>query len=278
MNWRGHPLNSPANLHSNDRKCHVLALNPLSKQNPDQRRASEEDVLMREVDEAVRQDQFADFAQRYGKPIVAAVVLGLAAFGGYLFWDHRQEAALETESETLVGALDQLQSGNFGSATERLEPLAAEEGGAATQAALLKAGIAMEQGRNEDAAKIYAEIAADGDVPQLLRDLATVREVSATFDSLEPGEVVTRLKPLAVPGTPYFGSAGELVAMAYLDQGKNQEAGTLFASIAKDEAQPDSLRSRARQMAGVLGVDAVEDVDAVLDGIREPAAAPQAQQ
>lgn len=255
-----------------------MALNPLSKQNPDQRRASEEDVLMREVDEAVRQDQLANFAQRYGKPIIAAVVLGLVAFGGYLFWDHRQEAALETESETLVGALDQLQSGNLGSATERLEPLLADEGGAATQAALLKAGIAMEQGRSEDAAKIYAEVAADGDVPQLLRDLATVRGVAATFDSQEPGEVVTRLKPLAVPGNPYFGSAGELVAMAYLEQGKNQEAGTLFASIAKDETQPDSLRSRARQMAGVLGVDAIEDVDAVLDGIREPAAAPQAQQ
>ena len=235
--------------------------------------------MMREVDEAVRQDQFAEFGRRYGKPLAAAVILGIVAFGGYLFWDHRQESAVETKSETLVGALDQLQSGNLGSAVERLEPLAAEEGGAATQAALLEAGIAMEQGRNQDAAKIYAEIAADGDVPQLLRDLATVREVAATFDSLEPGEVIARLEPMAVPGNPYFGSAGELVAMAYLDQGKNQEAGTLFAAIAKDETQPESLRSRARQMAGVLGVDAIEDVDAVLDGIRAPeAAGAQAQQ
>ncbi|RXZ66688.1 tetratricopeptide repeat protein [Pelagerythrobacter rhizovicinus] len=233
---------------------------------------------MREVDEAVRQDQVAEFGRRYGKPLIAVVALGILAFGGYLFWDHRQEAAMEAESETLVGALDQLQAGNLGSATERLDPLLAEEGGAATQAALLKAGIAMEQGRNEDAAKIYAEVAADDDVPQLLRDLATIREIAATFDDREPDDVVARLKPMAVPGNPYFGSAGELVAMAYLDQGNNEEAGTLLAAIAKDETQPESLRSRARQMAGVLGVDAIEDVDAVLEGIQEPAAAAQAQQ
>lgn len=256
-----------------------MALNPTSKQTPDQRRVAEEDVLMREVDEAVRQDQYADFATRYGKPLIVAVVLGLVAFGGFLFWDHRQEVGLETRSETLVGALDQLQAGNLGSAIERLEPLATEDGGAAVQAALLEAGLAMEQGRNGDAVKLYAQVAANDDAPQLLRDLATLREVAASLDGGEPDEVIARLKPMAVPGNPYFGSAGELVAMAYLEQGKEAEAGTLFAAIAKDETQPDSLRSRSRQMAGVLGVDAVEDVDAVLEGIREPqTAAAQAQQ
>ena len=70
---------------------------------------------------------------------------------------------------------------------------------------------------------------------------------------------------LAVPGKPFFASAGELVAHAYMDQGKNAEAGALFAQIAKDDDAPEGLRSRARQMAGVLGVDAIEDVDALLE-------------
>ncbi|MBO0749586.1 MAG: hypothetical protein J2O44_04015, partial [Porphyrobacter sp.] len=47
-------------------------------------------------------------------------------------------------------------------------------------------------------------------------------------------------------------------------QGKRELAGPLFASIAKDEDAPKSLRSRARQMAGTLGYDAVVDVDQVL--------------
>ncbi len=234
---------------------------------------------MREVDEAVRQDQYADFGRRYGKPLIAALVLGLVAFGGYLYWNHRQEAAMEAHSETLVGALDRLQAGDLAGADSQLDPLIAEgSSGAATQATLLKAGIAMEQGRTADAAELYAGVAADGDAPQLMRDLATIRQVAATFDTLPPADVISRLQPMAVPGKPFFGSAAELVAMAQLEQGKNREAGALFASIARDENQPEALRSRARQMAGVLGVDAIEDVDAVLDEIRAPAgAAPQAQ-
>ena len=136
----------------------------------------------------------------------------------------------------------------------------------------------MEQGRTAEAAEIYAGVAADADAPRLMRDLATIRQVAATFDGLEPGDVIARLEPMVAPGKPFFGSAGELVAMAYLEQGKTREAGALFASIAKDETQPEALRSRARQMAGVLGVDAIEDVDQVLDQMRAPEdAGPQAQ-
>lgn len=248
-----------------------MALNLPSKQNPERRRAAEEDVLVREVDDAVRQDQYAQFAQRYGKLLIGVFVLGLAAFGGYLFWDSRQEAAMERQSETLVAALDQVQAGNLDGAVERLAPLDGEAGGAAIQAALIEAGAAMEQGRAEDAAAIYARIAANDDAPQLLRDLATVRQVAATFDTIAPAEAIERLEPLAVPGKPFFASAGELVAMAYLEQGKEREAGTLLATIAKDESLPEGLRSRARQMAGALGVDAIEDVDAVLEEMRTPA-------
>ena len=252
-----------------------MALTPTS----DQKRAASEDVLLREVDDAVRQDQYADFGRRYGKPLLAALVLGLAAFGGYLYWDHRQEAAMEKDSEVLVGALDRLEAGDLAGASAQLDPLIAEgDGGAALQAALLKAGIAMEQGRTAEAAEIYAGVAADADAPRLMRDLATIRQVAATFDGLEPGDVIARLEPMVAPGKPFFGSAGELVAMAYLEQGKTREAGALFASIAKDETQPEALRSRARQMAGVLGVDAIEDVDQVLDQMRAPEdAGPQAQ-
>ena len=107
-------------------------------------------------------------------------------------------------------------------------------------------------------------------------DLAQIRAVVARYDTMKPADVITKLKPLATPGNAYFGSAGELVAHAYLDQGKNAEAGALFAQIANDEKTPESLRSRARQMAGVLGVDAVKDVDALLkeQGVSSDGTAP----
>lgn len=247
-----------------------MALPPENTPAPEDKRAraqaAQEDVLLREVDAAVRQDQYADAAQRYGRPVLAALVLGLALFAGYLFWDSRQTAAREKDSEALVRALDQVEGGNLASADGALNPLVADgSDGAQAAARMLKAGIAMEQDKPLDAAKLYEAVAASGDAPQALRDLATIRAVAARYDTLAPADVVARLKPLAVPGNPWFGPAGELVAMAYLDQGKQAEAGALFGAIAKRDDTPETLKSRSRQMAGLLGVDAIEDVDTVID-------------
>ncbi|MXO76081.1 tetratricopeptide repeat protein [Altererythrobacter aerius] len=242
-----------------------MALRPDNSPVPDDKRArakaAQEDVLLREVDDAVRQDQYADAAQRYGKPLAIAAAVGLALFGGYLLWENRQESAREADSEVLVSALDRIESGDLAGGNAALAPLV-DKGNASAQ--MLRAGIAMEQAKPEDAAKIYDAVAADGDAPQALRDVATIRAVAARYDRMPPADVIARLKPLAVPGNAWFGPAGELVAMAYLDQGNRAEAGALFAAIAKDQGTPESLKSRARQMAGLLGVDAIDDVDTVI--------------
>ncbi|MCR2835141.1 tetratricopeptide repeat protein [Parerythrobacter lacustris] len=251
-----------------------MALKPTSSSTPTDKKAqlqaAQDEVLLREIDDAVRQDQYADIARKHGKTILGIVAAFLLAFGAYLFWDSRQEAAIEADSEALVAALDQLDAGNLDSASAQLDVLIAEsDGGVKSNAQMLKAGIAMEQGRNADAAKLFAAVAADADADPAIRDLATVREVAATFDQRKPADVIARLQKLATPGNAYFGSAGEMVAMAYLKQGKRAEAGALFAQIAKDEDVPETLRSRARQMAGLLGVDAIEDVDEIIGQLKE---------
>jgi hypothetical protein len=50
-----------------------------------------------------------------------------------------------------------------------------------------------------------------------------------------------------------------MTAIAYMKMRKPQLAGPIFAAIAKDKDVPRSLQTRAVQMAGLLGVDAVSD-------------------
>jgi Uncharacterized protein conserved in bacteria len=261
-----------------------LALTPDTNQSPDgklpARKAAEADVLMREVDEAVRRDQLENAAKRYGLMVAGAVLVALLAFGGWLFWRDRQESALETRSEQLVTAFDELEGGAFPQADRELEPLATDDGDAIAVAAnLARAAIALRDDRRDDAVKIFQAVADNGDAPEPYRQLAAIRLAATQFEDLEPQAVIDRLKPIAVPGNPWFGSAGELVAMAYLKQGREDLAGPLLAQIAKDESVPQTLRSRTRQLAGLLGYDAIEDVDAALSELgQQPAnaAAPAA--
>jgi hypothetical protein len=244
-----------------------------------EREAAQREMLLREVDEAVRQDQIGGVAKRYGWAIVGAVVLALVVFGGWLFWQDRREAEMEARSEALVTALDQLEAGQLTEGEAALTELSDDGSSApAIAARFARAGIAINQNRREDAAKLYEQVADDGDAPQPYRDLAAIRLMALRFEEVEPQVVIDRLKPLATPGQSWFGSAGELVGMAYLKQGKKELAGPLFAEIAKDESVPRSLRSRARQLSGLLGYDAVEDVDAALAemGVASDASAPPA--
>ncbi len=245
-------------------KVSALALPPSEKpaapSKAEERAAAQQDVFLREVDDALREDQLKTILNRYGKPIGAVIGVGLLALAGWLWWDNSAQQKAAEQSEKAIIALDKLEAGNAAGTLADLDALAKDgSDGTRTTAALTRAAILVQQGKTEEGAKAFAAIAADDSAPQAFRDMATVREVSIRFDSLPPQQVIDRLKPLAVPGNAWFGSAGELVGMAYLKQGKPELAGPLFAAIGKNTEVPSSLRSRMRQVAGQLGYDAGTD-------------------
>lgn len=251
-------------------KARILALRPNTTptviDKNAEREAAETAVFMREVDEAVRLDKMNSVFARFGWPIIAAVIILCAALGAYAWWHHDQTKKTEQYSEQLMLALDQVQAGNLGQADKILLKLsAASDAGTGVAAQMLRAGIALEQQRPADAAKLFGEVAANEKAPQPMRDLANIRQVATQFDTMEPQAIVDRLKPLAEPGSAWFGPAGELVALAYMKQNRNDLAGPLLGQIAKDKEVPESLRARARQLAGLLGVDSIDDAELLRD-------------
>lgn len=244
-----------------------MALRPKNPQSQaDQlakREAAQQDVFLREVDDALRQDEMLGLFKRYGLPVFGVILAALLGLGGYLWWQHSQKEAAGERGEELILAMDQVSAGRLKAGDEKLAVLAdAGDGATAVSATLMRAGIALQQGRHADALNIYRGVAADEKAPKPYRDLATIRAVAADFDNMKPEQVVTQLKPLAIPGNAWFGVAGELLGMAYLKQGKENLAGPLFAQIARDADTSESLRRRARQLAGLLGVDAVDEAEA----------------
>ena len=234
---------------------------PVPSSKAAEREAAQQDGFLREVDEALREEQLVTAFKRYAKPVGTAIVVGLLALAGYMFWDQSVKSAASERSEKSVLAFDKMQAGQLDAAAKDLTPLLKDgTDGSRAVAAMNLAAIAVEQGKGEAAAKQFAAIAADPKMPKPFRDLATIREVTIRFDAMTPDVVISKLKPLAVPGNAFFGSAGELLALAYLEAGKPQLAGALLAQIGQDKTVPDSIRGRARMLAGGLGYDAGVDL------------------
>ena len=214
--------------------------------------------FLREVDENLRRDQARDFAKKYGAWLIAAVVLFLAAVGGWLYWQQYQQKQAEAQSEELTKIYSQIGAGQTKQAQQGLQGLESSGNSVVRTLALLtEAAVALDANDKATAIAKYNAVANDSRAPQPYRDVALIRSVGMQFDQMKPEDVISRLQPLTKPGEPWFGTAGELTAMAYIKQGNRAAAGKLFAAIAADNNAPPTLRSRSAQIAGTLGVDAV---------------------
>ena len=222
------------------------------------------DTFLREVDENLRRDQVQDFFKKNGKWIAAAVVLLLAAAGGWIYWQEKRNRDAAAQTEQLHSVLTDVASGQRKNIPQRIDALEQSHSDAIRASAMLTdAALALEQNNRSAATAKYREIVDDKGLPQVYRDAGTIRLTALEFDTLKPEQVIARVEPLAKAGNPWFGSAGEMTALALLKQNKKAEAGRLFAAIAADTQVPESIRSRAVQVAGTLGVDATASMPAL---------------
>lgn len=226
-------------------------------------RPQNEDAFLREVDEELRRDQMTTFWHRWGIPLVALVLAGLLAFGGWLWWQDQRQKAADLAAENFTAAIEAVGKGQDADAISRLDALASgKEEGYRVLARLALAAHKLENDDAKGAAAAYGAIAADEAVAQPFRDLALVRQTAAEFDALPPKTVIDRLAPLAVSGNPWFGSAGEMTAIAWLKLGQEEKAASLFAAIAAEKDMPETLKGRAVRIAGALGADVTDAVTA----------------
>jgi hypothetical protein len=219
------------------------------------------ETFVREVDENLRRDQWRDFFKNHGNWLIAGVVLFLAASGGMIWWKQHQVEQSGKQVEELAQVFKDIGDGKEGQASQKLDELSSDGSKAvAASARFARAALAIQHNDTKAAIAAYKDLAADSGLPKSYRDAALIRQSTLEFDQLAPQDLITRLQPLTKQGEPWFGSAGELTALALAKQGKRGEAGQLFATIAKDKTVPDPLRERAAQLAASFGVD----IDAAL--------------
>lgn len=216
-----------------------------------------QESFIREVDENLRRSQAENFAKRWGKWLIALVVLFLVAVAGWQYWRAEQARKADANSEAFSAILTDLGEGKKANAPQRLDALAADANGSmAASARLTRAAVALEAGDRTTALAEFRQVMGDEEAPQAYRDTATVRLTQMEFDTLRPEEVIARLQPLAVKDNAWFGSAGEMTALAMLKANRRGEAARLLTAIAADRNVPATIRGRVEQLGTALSVPA----------------------
>ena len=117
---------------------------------------------MREVDDAVRSGDLQGFWKRYGRWLLVLLVIGIAAFGGWIYYQNEQQKLADVQSEEFVKAMDVLDGGNEKEARAKLAEFAkTEQPGYRAMSQIVLANLDAEKDDKTKAAAAYGKIAGD---------------------------------------------------------------------------------------------------------------------
>lgn len=214
----------------------------------------DQELLVREINQELKQDQYKKVWAKYGSFAIAFAVLVVLAVGGYKFWQGQQEKSRMAASDRYAVAVALTKDGKTKEATDALAAIVRDApSGYASLARLQEAAAFTKAGDVANAVRIYDALAKDNNVEREIRDLALVMYGWHALDTLDPAALVERMKPLTDGKSAWRHSAGEISGLALDKAGKRAEAREIFGRLANDAEAPDSLRARARAMQTILG-------------------------
>jgi hypothetical protein len=212
--------------------------------------------IFEEVDEELRAERLQKLLKRYAGLLTAAVLLVVAAAGGWQAWKSYQAKQNAKVAAMYMAALDNAEAAPADRRkTAELElATVARDGNAGyrTLARIRGAALDADTGQAADAAALWTQVNAAGD-EALLRDAATLQSVLHEIGTTDPATLSARLKPLAQPTNPWHALADEAQALIELQRGDNAAARDILKRLAQDVTAPDGVRGRANGLLGRLG-------------------------
>ena len=213
-----------------------------------------EEGILREIDEELRQDQFALLWKKYGKFFLGVAAIIIATVAGYKGWENYDISSRGQQGERFATSLRLAQEGNEQEALDALKAFSAEAGTGYQMLSGFKAAALMaDQGDAAGATAAYDKLVDDNSLQSVYRDLAVllgaVQRLNAGEDTVA---LTTRLAPLSADDNPWRHSARELMAILADQSGDKTKARELFKALSEDQAAPQGIRQRAGEMLAAL--------------------------
>ncbi len=213
-----------------------------------------QDGIFREIDEELRQEQFAKLWKRYGRIFVAVAVIIVASVAGFQGWKAYDLSSRGKQGERFAASLRLAGDGNAEAALDALKLFNQEAGSGYKMLSAFQAAALMANGGDAAGAEAaYDTLAADGSLDKLYRDLAlllgSVQRINGGGDT---AAVASKLETLTAEDNPWRHSARELLAVLAEQSGDRAKARKLFKALSEDATTPTGIRQRADEMASVL--------------------------
>ena len=208
--------------------------------------------IFREIDDELRRENLLQLWSRYSRYIIAAAVVLALLAGGFFAW--RQHVASEqlAQANRYSAALALARQGKEQEAAKLFAEVAGKGGGYGIPASLQQAALLARSGDRQGAIAAYDRLAASSDIGREYRDLATLLAVMYRLPESDPQDAIERLAPLTRDGNPWRATALDLTAAARLKAGDRGGALDIYQKLADDLAVPRDLRARAAEMAAAL--------------------------
>ena len=212
------------------------------------------DEFIREVDEAVRQEQWLKLWKQYGSYLVAAVLavaLGSAAGVGWRTWQQKERL---DEARRYASAQQMLSGGKPAEAAEAFAALAEDaRSGYRVLARLRAAEARAAAGDPAAAAALLEQLAGNDDAAPRYRSLGELLAAQRAVANADPGALLADLEPLTVTNDPWRHSALELRALAQMRSGDTAAARQTLSDLLDDPLTPPDLGRRAAELLARLG-------------------------
>lgn len=210
------------------------------------------DLLIREVDEELRQEQYQLLWKKYGAVVIGAGFVLVAAVAGWQGWNAWEAKQRQNSGIAFNQASDLLQQGKRDEAAAAFGALAAEgTTGYRVLADLKLADLKLAAGDREGAVALYERVAA-GSADEAYRDLAKLKAAYLKVDSSDTAALAANVEPMAVESSPWRHSAREILALVALKQGDRTKAAEWLRKVADDPVAPQGVRARATELLAAI--------------------------
>ncbi len=237
--------------------------------------ADQSDTFMREVQEEMRRERLAQLWDRYGAIAIGLAVALVVGVGVYQYTQHANLAAREKAGQEFEAATRLAQDGKTQAAQQAFEAMVkSAPGGYGALARLRSAGALVAENKRAEAVAAYDAVAKEAGADTLLRDFAAMQAALLRVDEADWTEMQNRLKDLTNDTNAWRAPARELLGLAALKAGRQDEARKAFEQVLADTSAPPSTAERARVMMTILTEAAIAKMAPAKDGPAKEGTAP----